>query len=242
MNMKKKMPVGAEPKKVATLVGLLLVAVVVFFMNSSETPEGVSVPPAPVRTVPPPAAVPAEESPIASPSTAARRGRTFQEFRPSLKRKRGEPAPDPMTVDPVLRTDLLTRLQQVNVDGSSRNIFEFGAAPPPKPEPEKLASAKPAVPSPIVDKAVEPPKPAEEVQPAKPQAPPIPLKFYGFVNPSNTPKKRAFFVDGEEIHVVWEGDLVKKRYKVVRIGINSVVVEDTQFGQQQTLPMEAQQT
>ena len=146
-----------------------------------------------------------------------------------------------MTVDPALRTDLLARLQAVNVDGSSRNIFEFGAAPPPKPDPVKLASAKPKAPSPIVDKLAELSKPPEEVKPPKPQAPPIPLKFYGFVNPQSTPKKRAFFVEGEEIHVVWEGDLVKKRYKVVRIGVNSVVVEDTQFGQQQTLPLEAQQ-
>jgi hypothetical protein len=238
----KQMPVGAEPKKVGILIALLLVAVVVFFINSADTPDtgSAAVTPAPARTAPP-AAAPADESPIAAPSTAARRGRTFQEFRPSLKRRRGEAAPDPMTVDPVLRTDLLARLQEVSVDGSRRNIFEFGAAPPPKPDPVKIAEAKAKAPSPIVDKILEPPKPSEEVKPAKPQAPPIPLKFYGFVNPASTPKKRAFFVDGEEIHVVWEGDLVKKRYKVIRIGVNSVVVEDTQFGQQQTLPLEVQQ-
>ena len=35
--------------------------------------------------------------------------------------------------------------------------------------------------------------------------------------------------------------LVKRRYKIVRIGVNSVVVEDTQFpGSQQTLPLEEQ--
>jgi hypothetical protein len=39
-----------------------------------------------------------------------------------------------------------------------------------------------------------------------------------------------------------EGDMVKKRYKIVRIGINSAVVEDTQFksNNQQTLPLEAE--
>ena len=48
-------------------------------------------------------------------------------------------------------------------------------------------------------------------------------------------------MDGDEIHVVTDGDSVKKRYKIVRIGVNSVVVEDTQFDQQQTLPLEEQQ-
>ena len=47
-------------------------------------------------------------------------------------------------------------------------------------------------------------------------------------------------MEGEDIHVVREGDLVKNRYKIVRIGVNSVVVEDTQFKSQQTLPLEEQ--
>jgi hypothetical protein len=50
--------------------------------------------------------------------------------------------------------------------------------------------------------------------------------------------RRAFFLDGEDIHVVHEGDLVKKRYKIVEIKLNSVVVEDTEFKHQQTLPLE----
>jgi hypothetical protein len=34
--------------------------------------------------------------------------------------------------------------------------------------------------------------------------------------------------------------MIKSRYKVVSIGINSVVVEDVQFQNQQTLPLEEQ--
>jgi len=39
-----------------------------------------------------------------------------------------------------------------------------------------------------------------------------------------------------------EGDTIKKRYKIVRIGVNSAVVEDTEFknNNQQTLPLEAE--
>ena len=42
--------------------------------------------------------------------------------------------------------------------------------------------------------------------------------------------------------IAGEGDTIKKRYKIVRIGVNSAVVEDTEFkgGNQQTLPLEAE--
>ena len=50
-------------------------------------------------------------------------------------------------------------------------------------------------------------------------------------------KERIFFLDGEEIVVAGEGDLIKKRYKVVRIGVTSVEVEDTQFNHTQMLPL-----
>ncbi len=87
-----------------------------------------------------------------------------------------------------------------------------------------------------------PPPPPEvaKAEPPKPPPPPIPLKFYGFVNPLKAGTKRAFFLEGDEIHVAAEGDIIKKRYKVVRIGVNSAVVEDTQFQHQQTLPLEEQ--
>ena len=34
-----------------------------------------------------------------------------------------------------------------------------------------------------------------------------------------------------------EGDLLQKRYRVVRIGANSVVVEDTQQKREETVPL-----
>ena len=43
--------------------------------------------------------------------------------------------------------------------------------------------------------------------------------------------KKAFFLDGEDILVATEGELVKQRYRVVRIGLSSVDLQDTQFPQ-----------
>ena len=62
------------------------------------------------------------------------------------------------------------------------------------------------------------------------------------MNPAKVTYKRAFFLDGEDIIIAGEGDLIKKRYKIVRIGVNSAVVEDTEFksNNQQTLPLEAE--
>lgn len=233
------MKLGAEPKKVVILVGLLAVALVVFLMNSNSSPETNYTPPAGTA-----ASSAASGSPAASasPVTPApqTRGRTSNEFKPRVGARRGEQRSDPMSIDPTLRLDLLAKLQNISVEGSHRSIFDFSQPPAPKPDPAKVAAAKVPVPSPIAP--VKPVDTAENSsEAAKPVAPPIPLKFYGYVSPAGTPQKRAFFMDGEDIHVVHEGEVVKKRYKVVRIGVNSAIVEDTQFGSQQTLPLEEQQ-
>jgi hypothetical protein len=233
------MNLGAEPKKVGILGALLLVAVVVFFMNS--TPDGEEAPPA-ARPSAPAVAAPARPGPgvAASERPAVNRGRQAErEFRPSLRRKRNEPAPDPTSIDPTLRTDLLARLQQVNVEGVRRSIFDFGqAAPSPSETKPAVAAVKgPKAPDPLTPRP-EPQPVASNTPPPPPQAPPVPMKFFGYVSPTKQPTKRAFFVEGEDIHIVKEGDVVKNRYKIVRIGVNSVVVEDLQFKSQQTVPLE----
>jgi hypothetical protein len=44
-------------------------------------------------------------------------------------------------------------------------------------------------------------------------------------------------MEGEDIFVAAEGDTIKNRYKIIRIGVNSAVVEDINFKNQQTLPL-----
>jgi hypothetical protein len=236
------MNLGAEPKKVAILAGLLAVALVVFFINSSSGGDNSGYKPSTARSGAGSTAskTPGIAAPLDLPSAPPRQSRTAErEFRPSPKRKRGEAPPDPTTIDPTLRIDVLAKLQQVNVEGMHRSIFDFGQAPPP-PEAPKTIAKGPKAPNPLLPKPAAPPANTAAAPPAAPQAPPVPLKFYGYVSPSNQPSKRAFFMEGEDIHVVREGDLVKNRYKIVRIGVNSVIVEDVQFKSQQTLPLEEQ--
>ena len=75
----------------------------------------------------------------------------------------------------------------------------------------------------------------------KPPPPPIPLKFYGYANRLTGAARQAFFLDGEDIQIKGENDVIRSRYKILRIGINSATVEDLQSHDQQTLPLVAEQ-
>lgn len=226
--------VGADPKKIAILVGLVAVAGFVYFYNSNSG-GGSSSSPIPVGGR---AALPASSS--AGPRSGERSAyRTVQsdaggsrEFRPSLKPRNLDPA----SIDPTLRLDLLAKLKTVDAEAGTRSLFEISAAPPAEinvKEPAKIEIARRFY-GPVQPKPVEPPP--------EPKAPPIPLKFYGFVNKTKVGDKRAFFLDGDDIVIAAEGELIKKRYKIVRIGVNSAVVEDTNFksNNEQTLPLEAE--
>jgi hypothetical protein len=222
---------GAEPKKLAVLTVLLVVAGYFFFFRDSG---GSATSTRPTSVVTPAAGV----------RTSMRSGNRLRpgerglnsgpkEFRPPFKAK----DLDPSGIDPTLHLELLAKLQDVKVESEGRSLFEIGAAPPAElaklKEPEKI-KLHPVGPQP-------PPPPA--APPPDPKAPPIPLKFYGFVNQSKAGDKRAFFLDGEDIIIANEGDIIKKRYKIVRIGVSTAVVEDTQFkgaNTQQTLPLEAE--
>lgn len=223
--------VGADPKKVGLLVGLVVVAGGVYYYNSNSG-EGPGATPSTAGRASVTTASPAIQRARSSYRMVQQGGGSAREFKPSLKPKNIDPA----SIDPTLRLDLLAKLKTVNPDAGARSIFEIAAAPPAEikvKEPEKIAVARPFV-GPMPPKAVQPPP--------EPHAPPIPLKFYGFVDKTKLGDKRAFFLDGDDIVIAAEGDMIKKRYKIVRIGINSAVVEDTEFktNNQQTLPLEAE--
>jgi hypothetical protein len=239
------MTLGAEPKKIAGLGVLIVIALVMIFKNPFA---GDSAPPATATKGSPAAARPLPNMPGYTPPQVERAstrrrdgsgGRVLREdFRPTMKRK-PEDKPDPTTVDPSLRTDILDKLQNVSVEGMRRNLFDWGKPPEPKADLTKLAKNGKPVPNPLTTPSpAEAPKPVEPPKPPPP--PPIPFKFYGYVNAANQGPKRAFFLDGDDIHVVTEGQMVKRRYRIIRIGVNSVVVEDTEFKNQQTIPLEEQ--
>ena len=135
--------------------------------------------------------------------------------------RRFEPLPLPGAVDPKLRLDLLLKAAGVSYDGMERNIFQYHTPPPPPPKPVEGAT---------VVKAPGPPPP--------PPPPPIPLKYYGYAHKPSETAKKAFLVDGEEIFIASEGEVVNKRYRIVKIGVNTVEVEDLVSKHKQTLPLQ----
>ncbi len=236
------MKLGAEPKKVAVLIGLLCVAsYFLFFGGEDAGPSRAARTASPANQPDPEPRNPGAYAPARRDSERSTRRSRYQrgglEFRPSIGSRQDDAPLDPMEIDPTLRLDLLAKLQEVEVGDVDRSLFEFGRPPaPPKPEPKVEAKVLEEMRKKQREAAAE----ATKRTPRKPPPPPIPLKFYGFIDPQRAElDKRAFFLDGEEIFIAAEGELVKKgRYKIVQINVNSAVVEDTEHNHKQTLKLE----
>jgi hypothetical protein len=125
-------------------------------------------------------------------------------------------------LDPSLRLDLLEKLREVKYEGSARNIFQFYTPPPPKP----VASA--LLPT------------ANKPQPTPPPPPSAPFKFYGVASRPGSAEKKAFLTGGDDIFVGQEGDIIDKNYRITRIGVNSIELEDTRTKQRSQLALVAE--
>jgi hypothetical protein len=95
-----------------------------------------------------------------------------------------------------------------------RNPFRFYQKPPP-PLPPMPPAPKTAAPPP---EDLQPPGP-----PPPPPLPPIPLKFIGIVEGRGVGKIAAFS-DCKRTFYGREGDIVDGRYKLVKIGVESVIM------------------
>jgi hypothetical protein len=111
----------------------------------------------------------------------------------------------------------------------NRNPFRFYVPPPPPPPP------RPVTP---------PPPPVRALNPGDqgyvpPPPPPIPLKFIGVVEQGKM--KQAIFTDGRGVPVhASEGELVLGQYRLVKIQVESVIMEYADGKGRQTIPMRGQ--
>lgn len=229
------MKLGVEKKeqwKIYVLAGIVVLGGIYYFWPDSSGSSSTST----VSKARPAVASPGEAAPEVGAGQRRRAsGRVAGDFRPKLRDSRPENRPDPAKIDPTIKLMLLARVQNVSLTGGSRNIFQFGAAAPPPAPPGPLPKVKPIIPGQQVASV---PKPVISGPPPEPTAPPIPFKYYGYASVKGEPRKRAFFLDGEDVIVVWEGDMIKNRYKVIHVGLRSVEMEDTQFkNAKQQLPL-----
>lgn len=227
------MNLGAEPKKVGWLIATVVIGggFALYENFSSDTPSYTRAPsprtgvqnPAPPRT---------------APRAAERRRVTNQglvsDWKPRLGPKNPEDRRDPNTIDPAVRLDLLAKVQTVEPVAAGRNLFVFGEAP----KPVAPVPVMPAHPPTISMNHPPPTAPPGPVTPPKPVAPPMSFKYYGFKVSKSDGHKAAFLLDGEDILIAGENDTIKQnRYKIVKISVTSITIEDTQFKSTQTLPL-----
>ena len=97
-------------------------------------------------------------------------------------------------------------------------------APRPQPQPERnLFRFKPKAPPPAPRGVAPPPAvAAPSGPPPPPPLAPIGLRFIGLVEAPEHAQKIAILSDGRGIYQGREGDIIEGRYRLVRIGVESV--------------------
>jgi hypothetical protein len=132
------------------------------------------------------------------------------------------------SLDPTLDETAMLRTESLVYSGTGRNIFSLVYTPPAPAAPKNLPPARPSAPV-----AVAPPVPT-----GPPPPPPINLKFFGTAVRANG-LRQAFLLNGEDVYLASQGDIVARKYKILSIGANSIQVEDLVYHNSQTLPLQA---
>lgn len=125
-------------------------------------------------------------------------------------------------LDPTLNFDLLRESEEIKYTGNGRNIFA-NSVPIEKPIQNGT------------DQAVQVPV---YTPPVVAPPPPITLKFFGFASKPGE-AKRVFLSEKDDVFIAGEGDIVDRRYRVLRISNTppAVEVEDVLNNHKQTLPL-----
>jgi hypothetical protein len=123
-------------------------------------------------------------------------------------------------LDPTLHPEIMRSAESLQYTGHGRNIFSQFSSQPDIPKP--VASIRQAK----VDTGPPPPPPP----------PPINLGFYGYAA-EKSGQRQVFLLHGDDIFIASEGDVVDRRYRVVKINTASVQIEDIPYHNTQTLPL-----
>jgi hypothetical protein len=127
-------------------------------------------------------------------------------------------------LDPTLKMQPMLAAEKLVYSGSGRNIFSVNSAPIDIPKP--IAAVRPTTPPPsVITAPLGPPPP-----------PPIDLKFFGTAT-SPSGKREAFLLHGQDVFLASDGEIVQRKYRIITVAANSIVVEDLVNNNRQTLPL-----
>lgn len=252
------MKIGAENKKSVYALSVLgVLAAYMVYSNFFSGPTYKAVTPQVVRPdVTADSAAPAPEKKsgpnISQAKSKVSRGSSSKAknggFHPVYLAKKVEDRPAVGDIDPTIRFELLDRVMKVAQAGAERDLFQISKTPPVKTV-AKLEGPETVI-HPYRNVGPMPPPPPPGPPPKAPPPPPtpIPFKFYGTsaIHPDGT--RTAYFIipgssaDTDEILMANEGDVLKKRFRIVHISVDKVLVEDTLDKRQQPLNMEKETT
>lgn len=133
--------------------------------------------------------------------------------------KTAQKLPSASQLDPTLHPEKMALAESTEYNGRGRNIFSKTSVPVD-------------IPKPIAPVRTGPPPPP----PGPPPPPPIDLRFYGFAAKQGG-KPRIFLLQGEEVYIASEGDVVARRYRVVQISAASVMIQDMPNNNTQSIPL-----
>jgi hypothetical protein len=203
---------GAEnSKKTMVAVGLFVIAL--FLIIRMFSFGGPSTAAAPATTVTATNAMPAAP------------GRRTTSRRANQAAKSKSNGPLTPSLDPRLHLTDLQQTENTDYTGKGRNIFLAQA--------NDVVIPKPVAPA-ITTAAKNTPPPPPPVY-VPPPPPPIELKFFGFASTQGV--KRVFLAKGDDIFVASEGDIVNRRYKIMKINNNNIEVLDVLNNNRQTIPL-----
>jgi hypothetical protein len=119
-------------------------------------------------------------------------------------------------------------------EAGRRDLFAFGARAEPEP-PEQ--APPPAVAPPPSVAAPGGLDAAADRRPAAPTLPPLNLRYIGSVESARGVKVAVLVTDRREVLTGQAGEVVANRYRIARIGLESVDLEDVGTGQSRRIPL-----
>jgi hypothetical protein len=136
---------------------------------------------------------------------------------------------EPLT--PVERIDLARLEKRSEVrEAGRRNLFEYGVTRAPEPPP-------PTVIVPTPRPASAPATDAAAGTAAIPSLPPLNVRYIGSVENAAGAKVAVLVTDRQEVLTGQPGQVIANRYRVARIGLESVDLEDVSTGQSRRIPL-----